>query len=94
MYINSPRTKRPIAILGSYNNERIIAQKGNFTLFPEQDAFSMEDMSDAENYLTRIIIDSAYIEDIAEELYFIGWNELSLYPELESISKEIIRKNK
>ena len=54
----------------------------------------MEDMSDAENYLTRIIIDSAYIEDIAEELYFIGWNELSLYPELESISKEIIRKNK
>ena len=93
MYNNSSRTKRPIAILGSYNNERIIAQKGTFTLFPEQDAFSIEDMPDADKYLTKIIIDSAYVEDIAEELYFIGWNELSLFPGLESISKEIIRKN-
>lgn len=94
MYINSPRTKRPIAILGSYNNERIIAQKGVFTLFPEQDAFSMDSLPDAEKYLTRIVIENSSVDDIAEELYFIGLNELSLFPELESISKEIIRKNK
>lgn len=94
MYINSARTKLPIAILGSYNNERIIAQKGVFTLFPEQDAFSMDTLEHAEECLAKVIIEESYVEQIANELYFIGLNELSLFPELESISREIIRKNR
>lgn len=94
MYTNSARTKRPIAILGSYNNERIIAQKGVFTLFPEQPSFSIDSLNDAEKYLTKIIIQDNCVDEIAKELYFIGLNELSLFPGLESISKEIIRKSK
>lgn len=81
----------PIAILGSYNSERIIAQKGVFTLFPMIDSFNMEDLPEAEEFLVKINIPAAHVDAIAKELYFIGVNELALFPEPESISKEIIR---
>ena len=81
----------PIAILGSYASERIIAQKGVFTLFPMTNSFYMEDLSNAEGFLTKIIIPEVHVNEIAEELYFIGVNELSLFPEPESVSKEIKR---
>lgn len=83
----------PIAILGSYNSERIIAQKGVFTLFPMTTSFNMEDLTNASEYLIKIIIPARNVENIANELYFIGINELSLFPEPESISKEIKRYN-
>lgn len=93
MYKDNTRVKRPVAILGSYNNERIIAQKGVFTLFPAQDSFSIEDLDDSETYLTKIVIKKEDVKQMSDELYFVGCNELSLFPELSSISKEILRKN-
>lgn len=90
-FFESGGGRYPIAILGSYASERIIAQKGVFTLFPMSDSFYMEELSNAEEFLTKIIIPEAHVNEIAEELYYIGVNELSLFPEPESISKEIIR---
>lgn len=82
----------PVAILGSYNSDRIIAQKGVFTLFPICDSFCLEsDLADSEQFLTKIVIPSAKVDGIAQELYNTGFNELSLFPEPSSISKEIIR---
>lgn len=93
MYMENIRPKHPIAIYGPYNNERILAQKGVFTLFPTTPAFCIEEMENACKYLTKIVIDKSVVKNIAEELYFLGVNELSLFPELGSISREIIRKN-
>ena len=90
---NSERTPNlyPLAIWGAYESERIIAQQGVFTLFPFSDSFSLESKEKADTFLYKIIIPSEYIKDIASDLYQIGVNEMSLFPEPESISKEIVR---
>ena len=81
----------PIAVLGSYNSERIIAQKGVFTLFPKTSSFNMEEMPQAEEFLIKIVIPAKNVSSIADELYYIGVNEMTLFPEPQSISKEIKR---
>lgn len=88
---NGGKNSKPIAILGSYGSERIIAQKGVFTLFPKIEAFNMEEKEEAEQYLTKIIVPAEYVKEISKELYFVGVSEMSLFPEPESISKEIKR---
>ena len=85
------KDSKPISILGSYGSERIIAQKGVFTLFPNIDPFNMEDQSDADQYLSKIVIPAVDVQNIASELYYIGVSDMSLFPEPESISKEIKR---
>lgn len=90
MYISS-RQKFPIAIIGPQNTERIIAQKGVFTLFPNKESFKMEDLEGAEKFLIKITIKAENIESIKQDLYYIGLTETSLFPELDSISKELKR---
>lgn len=88
---DSPRQEVPVAIVGPQNTERIIAQKGVFTLFPNKDSFKMEDIEFAEEFLIKIIVKEEFIEPIKEALYYIGMTESSLFPELDSISKELKR---
>ena len=92
MYFNSLRPKtHPVAIIGPQNTERIIAQKGVFTLFPNKDSFDMESLEQSEQFLVKIVIPKNYTETIKENLYYIGITESSLFPELDSISKELKR---
>lgn len=85
----SPRQNYPIAIIGPQNTERIIAQQGVFTLFPNKDSFSLESLDHADEFLYRIIIPESSIESIKSDLYYIGMNESTLFPELDSVSKEL-----
>lgn len=87
-----PKNPMPVAIAGIHSTDRIIAQNGTFCLFPDTDPFAMEDLPDANNYLYRIILNSACIEEMSQDLYYIGISETTLFPELESISKEIRRE--
>ena len=87
----SPRQNIPVAIVGPQNTERIVAQKGVFTLFPNKDSFKMEDLESAEDFLIRIKIPESSIDIIKEDLYYIGITESSIFPELDSISKELKR---
>jgi len=49
--------KRPIAICGPLNNERIIAQRGVFTLFPPcPDIIKLNELQDADQFLYKINI--------------------------------------
>ncbi len=88
---DSSRMDYPIAIIGPQNSDRIVAQKGVFTLFPNKDSFSLESLTNAHEFLVRIKIPKEHITTIEEDLYYIGITESSLYPELESISKELKR---
>ena len=90
MYASSRQTY-PIAVIGPQNTERIIAQKGVFTLFPNKDSFTMESLGKADEFLVKITIPKEYVDSIKEDLYFIGMTESSLFPELDSISKELKR---
>ena len=90
MYASSRQTY-PVAIIGPQNTERIIAQKGVFTLFPNKESFTMESLGKADEFLVKITIPKDYITAIKNDLYFIGMSESSLFPELDSISKELKR---
>lgn len=81
----------PVAIIGPQNTERIVAQKGVFTLFPKKESFEMETVDKSEEFLVKIAIPKENIDSIKKELYFIGVTESSLFPELDSISKELKR---
>jgi len=90
MYENQ-RQIHPVAIVGPQNTEIIIAQRGVFTLFPNKESFTLESLENASDFLIKIIIDKEYIENIKKDLYYIGITESSLFPELDSISKELKR---
>ena len=62
----SPRQDYPVAIIGPQNTDRIIAQRGVFTLFPNKDSFTMESLSSAEKFLVKIVIPESDIKPISE----------------------------
>lgn len=53
----------------------------------------MESLQYADEFLVKININKKVVEDIKKDLYYIGISETVLFPELESVSKEIIRDN-
>lgn len=87
----SSKMNYPIAVIGAQNTDRIIAQRGVFTLFPNKDSFSMQTLPNANDFLIRIKIPKLHIDNIKNDLYYIGISESSLFPELDSISKELKR---
>ena len=86
----------PLAIIHPYHSERIRAQQGTFTIFPdyiteEGEKFTeltdMRHMPGTEKCLNRIII--RYPDKIAKELMTIGAHRSWLYPEEPIVSQEI-----
>ncbi|CAM4488606.1 FRG domain-containing protein [Paenibacillus tarimensis] len=86
-------TPHPIAVIGSLNNNRIIAQKGVFTLFPKSsNPSAMEQIANSHNFLLKIIIKEENITSISTDLRNIGISESTLYPSLESVANQIKRQ--
>ncbi|WP_299322698.1 FRG domain-containing protein [uncultured Maribacter sp.] len=84
----------PIAVIGPLNNHRIIAQKGAFTLFPHSlnKAFSKADKAD--DFLITLTLKKDKLEDLKKCIENAGITQESLFPGLDSISKEITKKYK
>ncbi|WP_051289908.1 FRG domain-containing protein [Paenibacillus massiliensis] len=83
------RIVNPIAVIGPRSNNRINAQRGAFTLFP-LNCQAMEDYVDANRYLVKIIIDKDKKQLIKKQLFDMGISKVSVYPELQSISTDIL----
>lgn len=83
----------PIAIIGPLNNERIVAQKGAFTLFPKYSNSPYSDLECQENqddYLVaKIIIPNSALETFQKELKYLGITKGMLFPSLEETAKQI-----
>ena len=86
------RAEYPLAITGPLNNERIAAQKGTFTLFPNSDKFNLEDKIEAHNFLTLLVIKKETIETLKNQLYYLGMTESTIYPDLSNLALEIRRE--
>jgi len=84
--------KHPIAILPQQSNKRIIAQKGVFTLFPPVEIKPLEETENAEEFLYKIEIENSKVLEIKKELNSLGISEVSLFPELDFIAKDILQK--
>lgn len=86
------RAEYPLAITGPLNNDRIAAQKGTFTLFPNSAKFNLEDKIESHNFLKLLIIKNDAIETLKKQLYYLGMTESSIYPDLNNLALEIKRE--
>jgi len=78
----------PVVIQGRKINPRINAQKGLFVLFQDDDN-PLEDIQD-ESILKKVVIKSDYAKDILASLYSMGITFTHIYPELDSVAKDIL----
>lgn len=82
----------PIAIIGPLNNERIVAQKGAFTLFPKYgvlDDIELDREGHNDYLKAKIIIPENVIESMLQELKYLGVTKGTLFPSLEETAKQI-----
>jgi len=85
----------PLAIISPYNNERIRAQSGTFTLFPSNinklvasmDDCAMELLPNASTFLRQFVILKPV--EMRQELKTIGFKKSLIFPELPVIAKEL-----
>lgn len=86
--------EKPIAIYGTHNSGRIVAQRGVFTIFgkgikPMEVIFEEDKFPD--EALIKIIIPKEKIKDILDSLISIGITDSVVFPDLDGLSKEVKR---
>ena len=86
--------KNPVAIYGEYNSQRIVAQRGAFTIFGS-DLSPMEKVKRKEKFpndiLSKYLIKKDFIPELLNSLLVIGFTDSVIFPDLEGLSKEIKR---
>ena len=82
----------PCAVTARKINPRVIAQNGVFVLF-QKESPPLEKIDIAKDVLRKIIIPHTRARRIISELYAMGMRFNKLYPELTSVSKDILLKN-
>lgn len=83
----------PFAITPDYIDQRIINQKGCFTIFGINQT-PIEKLQELyPNYLAKIEIDDKYGNEIFNELLITGIDFYTVYPDLEGLSKKIKHKH-
>jgi hypothetical protein len=85
----------PIAIYGSHNSQRIVAQRGVFVCFGK-DTRSMEIIYTEEkfpkNSLVKLVISKEKIRDFIEAIHRQGITESVVFPDLDGLAHEIKRE--
>jgi len=101
-YLNSykPRTRfddireKPVAIFGTHNSPRIVSQRGVFTVFGKK-IKAIEDTyiddSFPQDCLIKINLPKDEINTLLKSLTSIGITDSVVYPDLEGLSKELMR---
>jgi hypothetical protein len=84
----------PVAIYGSHNSPRIVAQRGVFTVFGQKTK-SMAYLYGKGNFpqgsLVKIKLAAANISDTRKSLFSHGITESVVFPDLDGLAKEIRR---
>jgi hypothetical protein len=91
----------PVAIRGTNNSARIVAQQGFFTIFgPEKKSMEqifIEQTHDAgqamfpDDCLIKFIIPKEYVNEMKKEMFALGISEATIYPDLEGLAIELKR---
>lgn len=76
----------PIAINSSYVNDRILAQKGCFTLHGKNQN-PIEDL--APNCIKKVLIKREWIKDIHEFLKYSDMNEFRVFPDIQGLAPHL-----
>lgn len=83
----------PVTVSSPKNNSRINAQNGVFVFFP-YDSKPLNIFSSTDDILIKILIPHQDCKSLLSSLYRLGIRFSSLYPELTSVSKDILLKIK
>lgn len=101
-FVNSykPRTpfgnipQKPVAIFGTHNSSRIVSQRGVFTVFGKE-IQPMEktyiDEKFPQDCLIKLNFPKEKINSLLNSLTALGMTDSVVYPDLEGLSKEVMR---
>lgn len=86
--------EKPVAIFGTHNSPRIVAQRGVFLVFgkkikPMEDIYI--DDSFPQDCLIKLVFPKNKISSLLNSLMSIGITDSAIYPDLEGLAKEIKR---
>jgi hypothetical protein len=85
----------PIALYGSHNSQRIVAQRGVFVCFGK-DTRPMEDLYENDGFpsdsLLRLVVKKKHLPDMYEALKRHGITDSVVFPDLDGLSREIKRE--
>jgi hypothetical protein len=88
-------SKKPVAMYGSYNSPRIVAQRGAFTVFGS-DISPMEEVKThtpgiTDDVLAKLTIPGDKVQQLAKSLAAIGYTDSVVFPDLDGLAREIKR---
>lgn len=84
------RNRSPVALFGTHNSDRIVAQRGTFMVWGE-DTRSLETIAnDGGGHLWRFVLEGNP-EQLRSELNMLGFVESMVYPELTTLAAELAR---
>lgn len=85
----------PLAMYGTHNSPRIVAQRGAFTIFGA-DTDPLEGWYVDRNFpadsLLKVTLPASDIEGLRRSLDALGFAETMVYPDLEGLARELKRK--
>lgn len=89
-------SKKPVAMYGSYNSPRIVAQRGAFTIFgsnvsPMEDVKAAAPTTITDAVLARLTIPGANVPAITKALTAIGYTDSVIFPDLDGLAREMKR---
>lgn len=87
------RAKEPVAVYGTHNSPRIVAQRGAFTLHGTEMS-PLDQMAAHEAGLAGVIRKYVYdgtCRELHQELSFVGFTESMIYPDLAHLARELQR---
>jgi len=82
----------PCVVTAKKNNSRVAAQNGVFVYF-QQEAGALDKTKISDDILKKVVIPHKSIKGILASLYTMGMRFNDIYPELTSISKDILLKH-
>lgn len=88
-------SKKPVAMYGSYNSPRIVAQRGAFTVFGSDinpmEAVKSSTPAITDAVLSKLTIPGANVQQLIKSLTSIGYTDSVVFPDLDGLSREIKR---
>ena len=84
----------PVALFGTHNSPRIVAQRGVFVIFgkaldPREVLYSK--LEYPESCLAKLVIQAGVVEDLLNSLIRVGYTDSTVFPDLDGLAKEIRR---
>jgi hypothetical protein len=79
----------PIAAIGQRNSKRMLAQAGTFTISHSKNV-PIEEIGNKE-HIWRYIIPGAKKAELLDELDYLGYSELKIFPELDNAGKHVAK---